>query len=989
MSSMPDVQHTPGDRIGGILVRAVTPLEELRAVACEGEHEATGARLLHLHTDDPENLFSVSFPTPPPDDTGVAHILEHAVLAGSRRFPVREPFFEMIKMSMATFINAMTGQDCTYYPVASNVRRDLFNLAEVYADAVFHPLLTEETFHREGHHLAPADPSAPLGPLTINGIVYSEMRGAYSSPEAKLYRNVTRDLFPDTVYGRDAGGDPDAIPTLTWEDLRRFHAAYYHPSNAYIFCYGNIETAAYAAFVDEQLAGFSRAPGSPEIPAQPRWTAPRRSEDVYPVGAGESLERNTYAAVEWLTGASFDVEHAVLLRLLALLLVGNEAAPLRKAVIDSRLGDDVVFAGDSSVGREATFGLAVKGTDPDKVDAIEELVLRTLRALSATTLAPERVEAAFQQASYQYLEVQPMFPLHMLNRVMSAWVYGVDPLAFMRLGAALKACREKWRRDPRLFNHALRDMLVENPHRLTAVLRPDRELQARTEEDIRERMRQRREALSDDAMRGVAEAAAALDAGNAEPNPPEALATLPQLRLGDLPDGPSHIDTTVEEIGGAELLRNDVFSNKVSYLTLCFDLNGMPAELRPYLHLYMDAVEKMGTAGADYAVTAERIAAFTGGIDAHVDLMTRVDDRARELRTLRVSLKTLDRHAEQALDLVHDLLFALDPHDADRLRDVVTQLRAHERTEMVHNGQRTAALHAARGFAALNAVAEEIYGLPQLRLLERLHGGFETEGGALMARIAAIRDFLSCGRRLTVSFTGTDRVFDVLRRRLAAWLDAIPAATEAADAAGVPAGAPRREGLAGPIDVAHCAAVMPAPHIGDPRTVALALGTHIVGLDYVLPEVRFRGNAYGAGLRHHAFDGTLHLSSFRDPQIRRTLEVFERARDYVAGADWSRTDIERAVIAVAKRDLRPVRPASATNEALARHLIGATRDWRDERFVQLRSLDPATVRDTLRDVLEAGRERTAVCVVAGRDKLEQANRDMPGRPLDVSEILQA
>ena len=248
MSAVPEITMHIGQNSNGFEVKDVTPLEALRSVAYQLEHKQSGARLLHLYNQDAENLFSVSFPTPPPDDTGIPQILEHAVLAGAGKYPVKEPFFEMIKMSMATFINAMTGSDCTYYPVASNVKQDLFNLAEVYFDAVFHPLLTEQTFRREGHHFAPSDPENPTGDLTITGIVYNEMKGAFSDPESRLYRSISRELLPDTIYGKESGGDPEAIPDLTYEALKEFHGTYYHPSNSYFFLYGNIPTTEYLAF---------------------------------------------------------------------------------------------------------------------------------------------------------------------------------------------------------------------------------------------------------------------------------------------------------------------------------------------------------------------------------------------------------------------------------------------------------------------------------------------------------------------------------------------------------------------------------------------------------------------------------------------------------------------------------------------------------------------------------------------------------------------
>ena len=390
MARTPTIALTAGAELHGFVLRAATEVPEVRSVAYLLEHPGSGARLLHLHTDDPENLFSVTFPTPSSDDTGVPHILEHCVLAGSRRFPVREPFFEMIKMSMATFINAMTGEDATYYPVASNVPKDLFNLAEVYFDAVFHPLLSEQTFRREGHHLAPADGNGSVtgnvtgngganggNRLAISGIVYNEMKGAFSDPDASLARLLNHGLLPDTIYAHESGGTPDAIPDLSYDAFRRFHANYYHPSNAYFFAYGDIATADYCGFLDQRLADFARR--RVEWPAgvsgdrfdpvrQGRWAAPRALRERYPIGANEPDAERTYLVNAWLTGDALDPEDAALMRVLSLILAGNEAAPLRKAVVASRLGADLTYSGSSSVGREATFVIGIRGSESDRAD---------------------------------------------------------------------------------------------------------------------------------------------------------------------------------------------------------------------------------------------------------------------------------------------------------------------------------------------------------------------------------------------------------------------------------------------------------------------------------------------------------------------------------------------------------------------------------------------------------------------------------------------
>ena len=989
MPETPVVTLQVGERIDDFEVKAITPLEELRAVAYQIEHEPSGARLMHLHADDAENLFSISFPTPPSDDTGVPHILEHGVLAGSRRYPVKEPFFEMIKMSMATFINAMTGWDCTYYPVASNVKQDLFNLAEVYFDAVFHPLLTEQTFKREGHHLAPADPANPTGDLTVSGIVYNEMKGAFSDPESLMYRSVTRGLLPDTIYSNESGGDPVAIPDLTYPALKQFHKDYYHPSNGYFFFYGNIPTLEYLAFLTDRLKGFARQTPEVNITRQPRWEEPRSLTDTYPVASDEPLTEKTYLMLQWLAGDATDPEDAVLMHILSLILLGNEAAPLKKSIIESKLGADLIYSGAGAVGLEGNFRVGLKGSEPDRVDAFANLAIDTLSEVANIEIEPELVEAAFQQAAYHFLEIGSMFPLEMLDRVISTWIYGTDPLTFLPMAEHLSTCKRKYEAEPSLFNRLIRERLLENPHRLTAVVKPDRKMQGRIDTEFADRMAKVRSQLTDAEMKQIAADAEELDRLNSEPNAPEALAKLPQLKVTDLPNRLTHIPTTIESVHGVELLHNDVFANGINYLILNFNLQGLPEHLWKYLPRYAEAIRKLGAAGVNYEQMARRVAASTGGIGCAPGFGTHASNGNQSLRHMRFQLKTLDDQIAPALSVFHDLLFSLDPRDSERLRDVLVQSRARYRTDMVHNGSSTAMYHAARGLNPESYLNEQVSGLPQLSLSEELNAHFDEQSGDLMGKIDEIRDFLLVRGRVTASFTGSDSAFKTVSGTLSDWVGKMRDETIAEIPVGfTPFEAPPREGLAGPIQVAHCAQVIPAPHASHPDQTLLTLGAHMVRLDYIMNEIRFKGNAYGAWFTYSPLGRTLYLGSYNDPHISRTLQVFNGVTDFVHGTQWTQTDIDRAIIATAKNYEQPIRPNEATSDALHRHLTGQTPEKREERYARLKSGTPQSVKRALLGLLESNLNQGAVCVVSSREKLEAANQEMSDNPLAIEDILQ-
>lgn len=995
----------------GFIIRKTTPVPTLRGTAIELEHVESGARILHLLTEDTENLFSITFPTPPPDDTGVPHILEHSVLAGSARFPVREPFFEMLKSSMATFINAMTGPDCTYYPVSSNVEQDLFNLAEVYFDAVFHPLLTEGTFMREGHHLAPANPAEPAGGLTVSGIVYNEMKGVFSSPESKLFYTWLPKLLPDTPYARNYAGQPEAIPDLTYAQFKQFYTSHYHPSNAFFYFYGNIPTATYLEFLAPRLKGFTRRPSGPIAPRQPRWQTPQRFTDCYPVAHDEPLEDKTFLSLAWLTGDALDPEQTVLWHVLTTVLFGNEAAPLKKALVDSKLGQDILDCGDMELGHETLFSVGIKGCNPGKTEAFEALVLDTLRTLAREGLPRELVEAAFQQTAYHYLEIMPLFPLHTMNHVLSAWVHGADPLCFLDMSRHLDNCRKRFEADPQIFPRLILRHLVDNSHRLTTLLTPEREWQARTDAAFAARMEAERQRRSAAERLEIARKAAAIEADAGTPNSPEKIALLPRLKVRDLPPKPRHIPTTLERLQTADrkppssalgtphsppgapsvpVLRNDLFTNGVNYLRFSLDLDGLPEDLWSFLPHYGEAITKLGAAGMNYETMARRVSASTGGFACSPSFQSHASIPGKPVLTMRFACKALDAQIDKAMAVIHDLIFAVDPRDPARLRDVLLQTRAGYRSDIMENGHSYAQCHAGRHLTPNGLLEEQCRGIPQAALAARLCDQFDVEAEFLMSRIDRIRSFMLSPDRLAISFTGSDHAYGAVTSAFGQWLPTmkgapLPPASQASRPASHAAPAPR-EGLAMPVQVAHCAQGMLAPKLDDPRSAALVIASHLIRFEYFLPEIRLKGNAYGAALTYNPLAGTLFMTSFRDPHITRTLDIFARTPEFVKSTTWTQADIDRAIIGTAKGDEKPLRPGEATGEALARHLQGVTPALREAFYAARLAVTPSLARAALQETLASGLKAAPICVLGSREKLLEANTTLAGTSLAISDI---
>ncbi len=980
-----------GAQLHGFRVTRVTPLPSLRATVFEARHERTGARVLHLASADTENLLAIAFRTPPPDDTGVPHILEHSVLGGSEKYPVKDPFLEMLKRSMATFINAFTYSDKTVYPVSSNCRQDFLNLADVYLDAVFHPLISPMALKQEGHHLALTNPSDPDSPLLIKGIVYNEMKGAYSEVDSLIERSSTQYLFPDTAYGRDSGGDPAAIPTLTYENFAGFFAKLYHPSNAFIFLYGDIPTAEHLAFLDQRL---QLLPPAAEIDSalslQTRWSTPRESVEAFAIGADETTARKAAVTLNWIVGNAADPVTDLALDVVDRLLLGHAGAPLYKALIDSRLGEDLTPCGYSGGTLETTFHIGLKGTDAEHQPAIVALVLRVLADCVRDGFPKERVDAAFQQLEYAQREISANYALRLMNRVYDAWIYDLDPLHHLRLGEYLEELYRRWQAEPGLFCRLIQERLLDNPHRLTARFEPDPQLQARKDAEFAAAMAARKAALGPDSLRQLREEAAELERRQSLPNTPEALATLPTLHLSDLPPKPRPIPGELLTLaGGVPLLRNDVFANGVNYFVLAIDLSGLPAELWPFLPVFADVFTHVGAAKLSYVEMAERIAARTGGLSADLFVTCDAVDPDRILPFLSVSLKALDRTLGDALSIVRDLLLELDLTDTERLRDLMLQAKAQRQSGIIQGGHRFAAMHAARGHSLLGRLSCLIDGLPQVRLSRRLARDFDTEVEELRGRLEQIRRFLLNPARLRASFTGSNGLCDTAAQWLEGLGRTLPTAPFPAGPAILlpdtgPVATP--EGLAMASEVAFCACVLPAPPAMAPEAPAVSTFSQLLSLGYLWEEIRAKGGAYGGFCTYDPGVRVFSMMSYRDPNIVRTLEVFARAKDEIGRMDFSAAKIENAIISMAKGEERPIRPGPATGTALWRYLTRLSEDLRQTRYQALLGVDGPRVQQTAQELFDRGAGQATICALAGRQLLDAAAAKLP-QPLAIENIL--
>ncbi|MCX7028894.1 MAG: insulinase family protein [Spirochaetes bacterium] len=969
-----------GATIQGFLQLAERAVDEYRCRARVFRHAATGCEVLHLASADTENLFAFSFATPALDDTGAAHILEHSVLAGSARFPLREPFTVLMRGSVSTFLNAFTYPDHTVYPAASCTPRDFFNLLDVYGDAVFFPLLRDETFRQEGWRLENA-----AGRAGFAGVVLNEMKGAYASPEALAGEWALRALFPDTPLGRDSGGDPRAIPMLTPEGLRAYHRRWYHPSNCRIFLYGDIPVEEELAFLQERfLSSFAAERIDARLPEPSPWTAPARLERTFPVPAGTPTERRSTVAVSWLGPSVADREELLALEVLSDALVGTPGSPLWKALTDSGLGEDVApVTGLETEACRAVFSVGLRGTEPDRADDVERLVLGTLATLAERGIGERVVASTLNRVEFRHREIRgngSPYALRLMRRVLRGWSNGADPVDSLEFTPVMATLKRRLAADGRFFERLAAGRLLGNLHRATLVVRPDAGQEARDAADERGRIAavQRRISAADRARQAAEQRA--FETFQSRVETPEELALIPVIGRAALRREPEVIPVSEGRLAcGAPLLRHDLFTNGVVYVDLCFRADGLTERQSLLLPLLARAVCGCGVPGAGYAATALELFRLTGGLTAVLDAGATVENPGGVSGHLFLRTRALRPMLSEALALVAGLAAGADFRDLARLRDIVLELRNDLKAALLPAGTRFAALRAGSRVSAAMAVEERWHGISQLEFLHGLSDGLEGRLGSLAAELEELRAILIT--RDNVLFNVTDEAdgFGEAERSLEAVHAVLPAAGIRAETAGIEATASawmRAESLAAGTPVGYASRVVPGFPWRDRRSVHASVLGHLLTTGTLWEKIRREGGAYGAWAYPRPVEGLFVLGSYRDPKIARTLGAFRAALEDFAVSGPEADEVERAVVGTVGREDHPLDPGEKGFLSLQRRLRGI---GEPDRLARRRLVLDCTGRDLAAAAsgLLDGWDRGSTAVLAGRAAIDEAVRDLP------------
>lgn len=886
-------------------------IPEIASTASLYRHDGTGARLLSLANADENKVFGISFRTPPSASDGVAHIMEHSVLCGSERYPVKEPFVELLKGSLNTFLNAMTYPDKTVYPVASANLQDFRNLVEVYMDAVLHPLITEDTFHQEGWHLE-VDPES--GELSYKGVVYNEMKGAYSDPDDMHSDYSRRALFPDTPYGFDSGGDPAAIPTLDYAAFKAFHDTYYHPSNAFIYFYGDDDPEERLAIMDRWLEPYDRRDVDSMPALQPGFTAPRRVEYSYDSGDGEKAGH--WISVNWgLTGHG-DPVRSIGLSVLSNILTGTSASPLRKALIESGLGEDLSGFGFTEEMRTSAYSIGLKGVAAENLDAAEHLVIDTLRDLSERGIDPETVAASVNTVEFALRERNTgRYPrgLALMFDALNEWLYENDPLkglAFAEPFAEVKrlAARGGY------FEGLIREWLLENPHRVTVVLKPDPVEGARRDAAERDALAAIASSLSDRERADIAEAARRLKELQETPDSPEALATIPTLKLSDLPKSPQPLPAEILELDGRPLHYHELPTAAILYLDLAFDMKNLPARLLPYAGLLGRAMLEMGAGGEDFVRIAQRIGKDTGGIRTANFTASRFGS-AESVAKLFVRSKALAEKAEILTDLLVTVLASPTLDNRERFRQIVLEEKAQSEASIIPSGHRLVGLRMRSRLTESDWAAERIGGYERLRFLRSLAERVDSDWPSVLADLRAAHAALLDPSTLVFNVTADAASFGAARgtlesfvARLSSALNRARSETESHPESGEPwplsaraaiDSAAAREALVAPSQVNFVGKALRLRR--DPGDLPERSGAWMVAgkyLDttYLWEKVRVQGGAYGGFSSFDINSGVFMFVSYRDPNVAPTFAVFDRAAEFLGTIELHPDELRKSII---------------------------------------------------------------------------------------------
>ncbi len=983
----------PGETICDYRIHRIAELEEIHSIFYELEHAATGTRHVHISRNDVENTFGLAFKTVPVNSTGVAHILEHTVLCGSERFPIRDPFFSMLKRSLSTFMNAFTASDWTMYPFSTQNRKDFKNLMNVYLDAAFFPKLEALSFKQEGHRLEFEDPKTTRetnpSNLIYKGVVYNEMKGAMSSPDQVMVRSILKALYPDTTYSHNSGGDPVIIPSLTYEQLKAFHRVHYHPSNSFFYTYGNLPLREHLNVIAETvLKKYKRINPNTDVASQPRWHTPRTEIFHYPFEKNEDPSKKCQVCVAWLTADIQDTFEVLCLALLEQILLGNSASPLRKALIDSELGtalcDGTGFDADN---RDTMFVCGLKDVEQSATAKIEAIIFDVITDLVNNGIDKKLIESAIHQIEFRRKEITNTpypYGIKLLLTFVGSWLHGGDPMKILKFETDLKRLHREIAAGP-FFENQLRKYFLDNPHRVLLTLVPDSEMAPREEKRVNAELHEIYTHLSASDIERIKQDSETL---LRRQESPEDVSVLPTLERKDIP--PSVIvtrETTAD--ANRSMTVYDQATSGIFYYASAIGAGALPQSLIPLVPFCAYAFSKMGTTKHAYTEMAQRIDTYTGGIGLSANPRTRYDAKGTCLPFVAMNAKCLLRNQEPMFDILHELIHHFDFSDLARLKSLVLEYRAGLESMIVHNGHRLAISLASRAFSHTRALSETWSGVHQLQTIKGLSENLSDDTlAAISTDLTSIAKNLFTRNNLKTALIGESAALSMAQSAVISIQDKLEKTKD--DGFRSPdinmKEGPVREGWSTASAVSFVAQAFETVRLTHKDAPALSVISKILRSMYLHREIREKGGAYGGFAIYNPEDGLFCFGSYRDPHIARTLNVYQKAAEFIRSNIYSDEDVKEAILQVCSEIDKPDPPGPAARKAFYRKIISLSDDMRRQYKSRLLALTRGHVISAAEKYFDSNAKHQAVAVISSEEKLKAANDKLGDSPLKLHRI---
>ncbi|MCP4162229.1 MAG: peptidase M16 [Deltaproteobacteria bacterium] len=964
-----------GEAILGYEIIDTAELKDIDAVYFLLKHLKTGASHIHISNSDSDNTFSVAFKTVPDDSTGVAHILEHTALCGSSKFNVRDPFFSMIKRSLNTFMNAFTSSDWTMYPYSTQNEKDYYNLMDVYLDAAFFPNLTELSFKQEGHRV-----EFEGDDLVFKGVVFNEMKGAMSSQSQIMGRSLLNGILPDTTYANNSGGSPSAIPELTHEELVKFHQRHYHPSNAFFFTYGDLPLHVHLEKIEEKvLSKFDEIDPDTIVELQERWSDPKELKYTYPVSPNEDISKKSQVCVGWLTADVKDSFEILVLSLLGQVLLGNDASPLRKALIESQLGSALCdVTGFDSDTRDSMFVCGLKDVEEDKAKDIEKIVFDVLKDLSKNGIDKKLIDSAIHQIEFHRKEITNTpypYGIKILLGVSGSWFHGGDPLKVLRLDDDFNRLSEELKKGNFLENK-IKEYFLDNSHKLLLKLVPDKDKESEDTKKEQSKLTSLKEKLTDEDISKIKDDTEKLEKLQ---DMEEDISCLPGLELSDISKGIKIVDKDVK-YSTESLAAYIQPTSGIFYNIFTGGVSMLPEKMLKLLPFFCTAFTKIGTKNYNYSELSQKIDEYTGGLGMSYQGRSAFDKNETFISFITLSGKCLNRNRDKMYELLDEMILNYNFSDLERIKNVLFEFKAGLESAVLQGGHILAINLSAKNFSKGTYLNEIWSGIAQLKYIKGICEDIEKDGALekLSSDMIEIADLILNKENMRTCVVGDKEQVEKSIENIENIVDKMN--TDGETGYDTPdfkiSNELPKEGWYTSSAVSFVAKSFKTVRMDHEDAPGLSVISRLLRLLFLHKEIREKGGAYGGMAIYNGEEGVFSLASYRDPHVINTLNVFDKAAGFMINGNITDDDVKEAILQVCAVIDKPETPVSGAKKDYVRSIVSLSNEQREKYKEELLKVDLTRIRELSKKYF--GKNPEGIGIISGEEKLKESNDTLNG-----------